>query len=96
MDLGVPEEIITKPPTAGLWPGQTDEKELGMTYAKLDEVLFGIERGLGLDTISHQTDTLLEVCKKVQGMVEKSAHKRRRPIAPKLSIRTIGLDWRES
>jgi len=34
--LGIPEKIITKPPTAGLWAGQTDEGEIGMTYDELE------------------------------------------------------------
>ncbi len=38
--LKVPEEIITKPPTAGLWTGQTDEGEIGMTY---DELEYGLK-----------------------------------------------------
>lgn len=37
--LGVPQTILSKPPTAGLWPGQTDEKELGFSYTLVDEVL---------------------------------------------------------
>jgi len=37
--LGVPDTIIRKPPTAGLWTGQTDEGELGFTYRQLDQVL---------------------------------------------------------
>ena len=37
--LGVPREIIEKPPSAELWPGQEDEKELGITYAEVDELL---------------------------------------------------------
>ncbi len=37
-DLGVPEPIITKPPTAGLWVGQTDEGEMGFTYDMLETV----------------------------------------------------------
>ena len=37
--LKVPEELIEKPPTAGLWYGQTDEGEIGMSYAKLDKEL---------------------------------------------------------
>lgn len=37
--LGLPEKIITKAPTAGLWHGQTDEEELGFTYEQADEVL---------------------------------------------------------
>jgi NAD+ synthase len=38
-ELGVPEPIITKPPTAGLWPGQTDEAEMGFSYEMLETYL---------------------------------------------------------
>ncbi len=37
--LGVPSKIVDKPPTAGLWPGQTDEGEMGVRYADLDTFL---------------------------------------------------------
>ena len=37
--LGVPREIIDRTPTAGLWAGQTDEEEMGVTYDELDEWL---------------------------------------------------------
>lgn len=37
--IGLPKELVNKVPTAGLWPGQTDEGELGITYAKLDLIL---------------------------------------------------------
>jgi len=37
--MGVPEVIISKPPSADLWVGQTDEGELGLTYADVDQVL---------------------------------------------------------
>lgn len=40
-EVGVPEPIITKPPTAGLWPGQTDEAEMGFTYEMLEKYLAG-------------------------------------------------------
>lgn len=39
--LGIPKEILQAPPMAGLWPGQTDEKELGFSYEEADEVLAG-------------------------------------------------------
>ncbi len=38
--MGIPEKIIEKVPTAGLWPGQTDERELGVTYEIADKLLF--------------------------------------------------------
>ncbi|HEX78675.1 MAG TPA: NAD(+) synthase [Dehalococcoidia bacterium] len=39
--LGVPQEIIDKPPSAGLWRGQTDEEDLGCSYEELDRLLTG-------------------------------------------------------
>jgi NAD+ synthase len=37
--LGVPERIVDRPPSAGLWEGQTDEEELGITYRQIDAYL---------------------------------------------------------
>lgn len=37
--VGVPELILEKPPSADLWEGQTDEGELGFTYAEVDQLL---------------------------------------------------------
>jgi NAD+ synthase len=42
-ELGVPEEIIAKPPSAGLWAGQTDEGEMGITYDELDRTISAID-----------------------------------------------------
>lgn len=69
-DIGVPEEIITKPPSAGLWAGQTDEVEMGITYEELDGILSALDRG----DISAYPD---ERVAKVQRMIAGSAHKRR-------------------
>jgi NAD+ synthase len=38
-DLGVPQRVIDKPPSAGLWVGQTDESEMGFAYAELESYL---------------------------------------------------------
>jgi len=43
-ELNIPRSIIEKAPTAGLWPGQTDEKEMGLTYNALDAVLDDLEK----------------------------------------------------
>ena len=43
--LGIPPQVIEKAPSAGLWPGQTDEEELGLTYAQLDAYLENREVG---------------------------------------------------
>lgn len=50
--LGVPDEIIKKQPTAGLWPDQSDQKELGFSYQEADPVLyFYFEKKLSVDEI---------------------------------------------
>ncbi len=71
-ELGIPGRIIIKPPTAGLWPGQTDEGEMGITYAALDDILGRIE--------SRRSQILSkEKVKKVKAMMRRSAHKREGP-----------------
>ncbi|HHY38301.1 MAG TPA: NAD(+) synthase [Clostridia bacterium] len=67
--LGVPQRIIDKPPTAGLWRGQTDEGEMGITYEDLDRYLL---EGVG-------TPELVSV---VEGMRLRSEHKRQPPAKP--------------
>jgi len=54
--LGVPQEIIDKPPTAGLWPGQTDEDELGFSYDQLDDFLLSSEAS---DEIRARIETIM-------------------------------------
>jgi NAD+ synthase len=43
--LGVPEPVVSKPPTADLWPGQTDAGELGFDYPTVDPVLYWHHEG---------------------------------------------------
>jgi NAD+ synthase len=71
-DLGVPDEVIKRPPSAGLWAGQTDEEELGITYRELDQVLMAIEAG---DTVQVPPATL----DRVHRLIANSAHKRAMP-----------------
>lgn len=69
--IGVPESIINKKPSAGLWLYQTDEEELGISYDRLDEILrdlFDLNKG-----------AITEEHKKVLNLFEKSNHKRRLP-----------------
>ena len=69
-EIGVPAPIIEKPPSAGLWAGQTDETEMGITYEELDGVLSAMDHG---DTGSFPP----ELVAKVERMIAGSAHKRR-------------------
>jgi NAD+ synthase len=71
-DLGVPKKVVERAPSAGLWPGQTDEDELGIPYAQLDRVLTAIESA---ETVDIPPARL----KKVEGMIATSAHKRATP-----------------
>ncbi len=67
--LGIPQEIIDKPPSAGLWAGQTDEGELGLTYAQLDHYL---RTGEGEEAIK----------KRINFLITKNAHKLSPPPSP--------------
>jgi NAD+ synthase len=51
--LGVPERIILKPASAGLWEGQTDEGEMGLTYEELDRYL---DTGEATDEVRRKVD----------------------------------------
>ncbi len=91
--LGVPERIRTKAPTADLWVGQTDEEELGATYAELDLVLYHmVDRRLSpKELIGAGFDRrLVEV---VRERVRKNHFKRVPPLIAKVSLRTIGHDF---
>ncbi|NQT53113.1 NAD(+) synthase [bacterium] len=71
-ELGVPESILQRTPSAGLWPGQTDEAEIGMTYAVLDDVITAIDR--------EEPDAVAEAdLRRVRQLMRASAHKRQLP-----------------
>jgi NAD+ synthase len=68
-EIGVPEAVIARPPSAGLWEGQTDENEIGLTYEVLDTTLQAIDRN---ETSEIDPDVLA----KVQRMIGSTHHKR--------------------
>ncbi|MDU9375970.1 NH(3)-dependent NAD(+) synthetase [Methanocorpusculaceae archaeon Sp1] len=67
-ELGIPVSIIKKAPSAGFWPGQSDERELGITYCELDAAL------ISLEAHDFVPETPLE--ETVLALVKKSSHKR--------------------
>lgn len=71
-ELKIPERIITKPPTAGLWPGQTDEGEMGLAYSELDDILERMEK-------KKPQVVEKEKLEKVKRMIKRSEHKRKKP-----------------
>ena len=68
--LGIPKKIINKPPSAGLWEGQTDEEEIGISYNQLDKYL----------RTGKLNNKIVE--KKIQDKITKSTHKRTTPVIP--------------
>lgn len=92
--LGLPARVRTKPPTAGLWAGQTDEAELGMAYATLDRLLLGLEIRLDHDQIAKILAIPESEVRRIETMRAASQHKRVMPLIPKLGLRTVGSDWR--
>jgi NAD+ synthase len=71
----IPGNIKVKAPTADLWSGQTDEEELGMTYAELDEIL----KIMQPKTISYTGDMDQDKIEKVKSMIQRSIHKNETP-----------------
>ncbi|MGD8719523.1 MAG: NAD+ synthase [Candidatus Zixiibacteriota bacterium] len=87
--LGVPAGVIDKAPSAGLWPGQTDEDELGISYYQVDRYLYYLvekgekpmkllERGFDADFQRH-----------VVGLINRNLFKRRVPVVANVTGRTI-------
>lgn len=91
--VGVPEQIIDKPPSADLWEGQTDEGELGFTYNDVDQVLYLLvdERYTVEQVVSEGFDA--GFVKSVWARVKVNHYKRTMPNVAKLSSRTIGHDF---
>jgi NAD+ synthase len=82
-DLGVPEELVTRTPTAAMWEGQTDEEEMGLGYDELDAIL-----ALHVDGPFSKAATVRtlgvpeEAVERVIELYERSQHKRSMPPAP--------------
>ena len=79
--IGIPEDFITKAPSAGLWDGQTDEDEMGISYKDLDNVLFRLD-SMGDAKISEITGVSLEKVSEIREKVRKTVHKREPAISP--------------
>lgn len=92
-DLGVPAAIIDKPPSADLWGGQTDEGELGFTYAEVDQLLYLLvdERYTPQECI--EAGFAAPFVNKVVERVRRNQFKRVLPPIAKLSQRTVGYDF---
>jgi NAD+ synthase len=70
--LGIPRRIIERPPSAGLWRGQTDEEEMKIRYKDLDKIIDGLEKKKSIQHPQTQIDY-------VKSMMARSKHKRSTP-----------------
>ena len=84
--LGVPEKIAFKPSSPRLWPGQTAEEELGLSYDVIDPILYLIyEKGFKPEEAASKIEVSLDAVMAVVRRVESSRHKRSMPPFPALS-----------
>jgi len=91
--LGIPEEIIGKPPSADLWTGQTDEAELGFTYEEVDKLLYLLvdQRYSPEECVDAGFEKTF--VKRVTARVRWAQFKRMLPPIAKVSNRTVGYDF---
>lgn len=80
--IGVPQPIIDKPPSAGLWEGQTDESDMGIKYEDLDKILHGMEQDRTDSQIAADTGLPKEIISDIRRQVQSMEHKRLPAIRP--------------
>ncbi len=91
--LGVPDAIISKPPSADLWEGQSDEEDLGYTYAQIDAVLKDyVENRLTRKELIQKGYEVAMVELAIKKIYQ-NQFKRKPPLIAKLTSRTIGHDF---
>jgi NAD+ synthase len=90
--LGVPESVVAKAPSADLWPGQTDEGELGFDYPTADEVLYLLfDQGLSADEVVERGYPAA-VVERIVELERANRFKRRLMLIARLSGSAINLD----
>ncbi len=92
--VGVPRAIIEKKPTADLWEGQTDEQELGFSYALADRLLFAMVDEQRSDAELEDRGFEKHLIEKVRRLMRRNQFKRLPPIIAKVSHRTVNVDFR--
>ena len=85
--LNVSEEILNKPPRAGLWEGQSDEDEIGMSYDLLDKILyFYTEKDMKNTEIAEKLDISVDDVNMIITKIKRSEHKSKVPESPQKTI----------
>ena len=92
--VGVPQPILEKKPSADLWPGQTDESELGIQYDEVDQVLYLlVDERVDANRVVQLGFSEALVARIVK-LVKNMQYKRMMPIIAKVGSRTPGVDFR--
>ncbi|OYT46628.1 MAG: NAD(+) synthase, partial [Desulfurococcales archaeon ex4484_42] len=90
LHLGIPEEVVLRPPTPDLWPGHTAEGELGITYEQIDEVLYRIfDESIPAEKVPEVTGIPKKVVERVLELHKRSEHKRNPLKAPFKSFKEL-------
>lgn len=85
--LGIPDHIICKTPTAGLWKGQTDESELGMKYPEIDAILNNlVDNNLSIEETASETGIGKKEVERIAAKIVETEHKRQMPRIIKVSL----------
>ncbi|MCR4428676.1 MAG: NAD+ synthase [Caldiserica bacterium] len=92
-DFGLPSRIVEKVPSADLWPGQTDEGELGFKYLQADQILFLLVDERKAPEEVEAAGFSRELIERIIERVRRYQFKRKMPPICKLSSRTIGWDF---
>jgi NAD+ synthase len=94
LHLGLPETIVWKTPTADLWTGQADEKDLGYPYAAIDRLLVLLVDRRATPAEAVAAGFPRRMVERIIDRIVRSQFKRRPPLIAKLSPRTVGVDFR--
>jgi NAD+ synthase len=93
LHLGLPRPVVFKTPTADLWPGQSDEGEIGARYEEMDRLLHLLvdRRVRAAEVLSLGFNRSL--VQRITRRMARSQFKRRMPLIAKISQRTVGIDF---
>lgn len=92
--LKIPLNILEKIPSADLWIGQSDEKDIGYTYKEIDSLLYYmVDQRMNFDKLI-KLGFKEDMIEKIKEMIRKSQFKRQLPVIAKISLRTIDKDFR--
>ena len=92
--LGLPEPVLAQPPSADLWPDQSDEDEFGFTYEEIDRLLSLLVDARVSPETAVKNRFSREMVDRVLQLIIGSQFKRRMPVIAKVSTRSVGWDFR--